>query len=222
MTPQKNNRRSFLKTTSVLAGGASMLSNSRLSAQPDKVTGPLMAYVGTYTSPLQNMRDTQVDLPPGNGRGIHMYHVDRDTGFMTAAGLHEMGTSPSALAFSEAGTRLYSANETERIGDEEHGSISAFAVSPVDGTLTLMNSVSSGGKGPGSSQCASVGTFCACCELLRWLCGSSPDSFGWSSGQTDGPQERCRKRRTHKGDQCSPRQLRFQRSRPDSCSHDRV
>jgi 6-phosphogluconolactonase len=148
MTPQKNNRRSFLKTTSVLAGGASMLSNSRLSAQPDKVTGPLMAYVGTYTSPLQNMRDTQVDLPPGNGRGIHMYHVDRDTGFMTAAGLHEMGTSPSALAFSEAGTRLYSANETERIGDEEHGSISAFAVSPVDGTLTLMNSVSSGGKGP--------------------------------------------------------------------------
>ena len=33
----------------------------------------LIAYVGTYTSPLKNMRPTQVDLPPGNGRGIHLF-----------------------------------------------------------------------------------------------------------------------------------------------------
>jgi 6-phosphogluconolactonase len=148
MIPPTHNRRSFLKTTSVLAGGVSMLSDTRLSAQSGKVARPLMAYVGTYTSPLQNMRDTQVDLPPGNGRGIHLFHVDRGTGAMTAAGLHEMGTSPSALAFNEAGTCLYSANETERIGDEEAGSISAFSVSPDDGSLKLLNSVSSGGKGP--------------------------------------------------------------------------
>ncbi|MDB4662198.1 lactonase family protein [Verrucomicrobiales bacterium] len=109
---------------------------------------PLMAYVGTYTSPLKNMRKTQVDLPPGNGRGIHLFTVNRDTGAMTPAGLVEMGTSPSALAFNETQTRLYSANETERTGENEAGSVSAFAVNPENGQLELLNTVSSGGKGP--------------------------------------------------------------------------
>ncbi|MDG1896820.1 MAG: beta-propeller fold lactonase family protein, partial [Fuerstiella sp.] len=125
-----------------------MLVTTTLQAQDGDAAPPLMAYVGTYTSPLQNMRDTQVDLPPGNGRGIHLFRVDRSSGAMTASGLHEMGTSPSALAFNEDRTRLYSANETERIGEEEAGSISAFAINSTDGTLKLLNSVSSGGKGP--------------------------------------------------------------------------
>lgn len=107
-----------------------------------------MAYVGTYTSPLQNMRPTQVDLPPGNGRGIHLFHVDRSTGAMTPAGVYEMGTSPSCLAFNAAKTHLYSANETERLGDDEAGSVSAFAIDPQSGQLKLLNTVSSGGKGP--------------------------------------------------------------------------
>ncbi|MFT5192859.1 MAG: 6-phosphogluconolactonase [Verrucomicrobiales bacterium] len=115
-----------------------------LTAQSD----PVIAYVGTYTSPLKNMRATQVDLPPGNGRGIHLFQVDRETGAMTPYDIVEMGTSPSALAFNGDQTRLYSANETERIGDNEAGSVSAFAVSPADGKLTLLNSVNSGGKGP--------------------------------------------------------------------------
>lgn len=109
---------------------------------------PLMAYVGTYTSPLKNMRATQVDLPPGNGRGIHLFQVDRTSGAMTACGIYEMGTSPSCLAFDANKTHLYSANETERTGDEEAGSISAFAIDPLNGQLQLLNTVSSGGKGP--------------------------------------------------------------------------
>lgn len=109
---------------------------------------PLIAYVGTYTSPLKNMLKTQVDLPPGNGRGIHLFHVNRTTGEMTPFGIHEMGTSPSALTFNEDKTILYSANETERIGETEAGSVSAFTINPADGKLTLINSVSSGGKGP--------------------------------------------------------------------------
>ena len=107
-----------------------------------------MAYVGTYTSPLQNMRPTQVDLPPGDGRGIHLFEVDRNTGAMTPCGVQEMGTSPSCLAFNASKTRLYSANETERIGDDEAGSVSAFAIDPLTGQLKLLNTVSSGGKGP--------------------------------------------------------------------------
>ncbi|MBI2478965.1 MAG: lactonase family protein [Planctomycetia bacterium] len=148
MIPAKHSRRTFLQVSSALAGGVPIVAASLLKAQSSGAKGLLMAFVGTHTSPLQNMRPTQVDLPPGNGRGIHMFQVDRVTGAMTPCGLHEMGTSPSALAFNGARTHLYSANETERIGDEEAGSVSAFAIHPTDGTLTLLNSVSSGGKGP--------------------------------------------------------------------------
>jgi 6-phosphogluconolactonase len=139
-------RRSFLKSSAALAGAP--LLTARVSAQTATTGAPLMAYVGTYSSPLKNMRPTQLDLPPGNGRGIHLFQVNRDTGAMTPCGIHEMGTSPSCLAFNAAKTHLYSANETERIGANEAGSVSAFAVSSTDGTLQLLNTVSSGGKGP--------------------------------------------------------------------------
>ena len=142
-------RRAFLRTLTTLASGALVIASPQvLQAQVNDTEQPLIAYVGTYTSPLKNVLSTQVDLPPGNGRGIHLFQVDRDTGAMTPCGLHEMGTSPSALAFNADQTRLYSANETERIGKNEAGSISAFAIDRTDGTLKLLNSVSSGGKGP--------------------------------------------------------------------------
>ncbi|MCP5524910.1 MAG: lactonase family protein [Verrucomicrobiales bacterium] len=140
------NRRSFLTRTTALAAGSLLapLGTPRAAASG----GKLLAYVGTYTSPLKNMLATQVDLPPGNGHGIHLFEVDRATGALTPCGLVEMGTSPSCLAFNTARTRLYSGNETERIGDNEAGSVSAFAVDPADGQLSLLNSVNSGGKGP--------------------------------------------------------------------------
>ncbi len=108
----------------------------------------LVAYVGTYTSPLKNMRPTQVDLPPGNGRGIHIFEVNRTTGEMKAVGVYEMGTSPCCLEFNADKTRMYCGNETERIGDDESGTVSSFKVDPKTGALTLLNSVRSGGKGP--------------------------------------------------------------------------
>jgi len=39
-----------------------------------------------------------------------------------------MGTSPSCLAVNAAGTRLYSANETDRAGPDKSGTVTAFAV----------------------------------------------------------------------------------------------
>jgi 6-phosphogluconolactonase (cycloisomerase 2 family) len=91
---------------------------------------------------------TQVDLPPGNGRGIHIFEVDRNTGAMNAAGVVAMGTSPSCLALNGTGTRLYSANETDRVGDAKEGSLSAFALDRANGQLQLLNTVRSGGVGP--------------------------------------------------------------------------
>ncbi|MEA3212116.1 MAG: 6-phosphogluconolactonase [Chthoniobacter sp.] len=124
------------------------MSASLLKAQVGTGAGPLMAYVGTYSSPLHNVRPTQVDLPPGNGRGIHLFEVDRTTGAMSPSGVYEQGTSPSCLAFNAAGTCLYSANETDRMDEDNSGSISAFAINRADGQMKLLSTVSSGGAGP--------------------------------------------------------------------------
>src|ERR1044071_8246635 len=96
---------------------------------------PLMAYVGTFSSPLRDMLPTQVDLPPGNGRGIHLFQVDRSTGALSPAGVYESGTSPNCLAFNADGTRLYSTNETDHQGEKKEGTVSAFAVNRADGHL---------------------------------------------------------------------------------------
>jgi 6-phosphogluconolactonase (cycloisomerase 2 family) len=134
--------------TSVALAGATPFMEGLLRAQPGEAAGPLFAYVGTFSSPLRDVLPTQVDLPPGNGRGIHIFQVDRSTGALTAAGTHEMGTSPSCLALNGPGTRLYSANETDRAGEDKEGTVSAFAVNPADGKLKLLNTVRSGGAGP--------------------------------------------------------------------------
>ena len=139
-------RRSFL--TSSVALVTTTPATGLVHAQPKKDTGPSVAYVGTFSSPLRDVLPTQVDLPPGNGRGIHIFHVDRNTGAMSAAGIYEMGTSPSHLAVSIAGTHLYSANETDRVGQEKEGTVSAFIIDRIDGSLKLLNTVRSGGQGP--------------------------------------------------------------------------
>jgi 6-phosphogluconolactonase len=109
---------------------------------------PLLAYVGTFSSPLKDTLPTQVDLLPGNGRGIHIFRIDRSTGAMTPSDIVEMGTSPNCLALNGAGTRLYSSNETDRVGDDKQGTVSAFAVNRADGSLELLNTIRSGGAGP--------------------------------------------------------------------------
>src|SRR4051812_3609411 len=127
MSSLDHSRRSLLVLTLALAG-ATLLPGGRLLAQPVGGDRPLLVYVGTFSSPLKDVLPTQADLPPGNGRGIHIFRVDRGTGAMTAAGVYESGTSPSCLVVNAAGTRLYSANETDRVGDEKNGSVSAFTV----------------------------------------------------------------------------------------------
>ncbi|WP_417377794.1 beta-propeller fold lactonase family protein [Gimesia sp.] len=140
-------RRSFLTTSLAMAGTIPLVANLA-QAGTQAAEKPLMAYVGTFSSPLQDVLDTQVDLPPGNGRGIHLFEINRETGAMTPAGIQRMGNSPSCLAVNAAGTRLYSTNETDRVGQEKHGSVSAFAINREHGSLTPINKVSSGGDGP--------------------------------------------------------------------------
>lgn len=146
-------RRDFLATSASMiaataAARTTLASTSDSSVLRESAAGKLFAYVGTFSSPLSDVLPTQVDLPPGNGRGIHIFEVDRKTGAMKPAGLFELGTSPSCLVINEAGTHIYSANETDRIGDEREGTVSAFSIDKSTGSLQLLNTVRSGGAGP--------------------------------------------------------------------------
>lgn len=134
-------------------GTAFAQTSANVAPSADDSNQPLFAYVGTFSSPLKDTLPTQVDLPPGNGQGIHIYKVNRRTGVWTAQGIVRMGTSPSHLAINASGTRLYSANETDRVDSldghpQMQGTISSFAIDRETGNLKLLSNVPSGGAGP--------------------------------------------------------------------------
>ncbi len=143
----ERSRRRFPRAFIALAGVVPLFAGL-LYAESAETRGPLIAYVGTFSSPLRDMLSTQVDLPPGNGRGIHLFQVNRASGALTSAGIYPLGTSPSCLIINATGTRLYSANETDRVGEEKEGTISAFSIDRADGHLTLLSTARSGGAGP--------------------------------------------------------------------------
>src|SRR5687767_11115934 len=91
---------SFSNVTLTLA--ATTLLSAGFAASSVEATEPLIAYVGTFSSPLHDVLPTQVDRPPGNGRGIHIFTVDRTNGAMTPVDVFESGTSPSCLALNAA------------------------------------------------------------------------------------------------------------------------
>ncbi len=146
MTKKQPSRRHFIKSSIVAAGSSSLLASSTALGRGQRK--PLMAYVGTFSAPLQDVLPTQVDLPPGNGRGIHIFEVNRETGELIPKGHFELGTSPSRLAINASGTRMYSANETDKVGDTKEGTVSSFAIDPENGQLKRLNTVPSGGDGP--------------------------------------------------------------------------
>jgi 6-phosphogluconolactonase (cycloisomerase 2 family) len=147
MNHEDLSRRSFLKGTAALAG-LSPLTTLLSPTGRAQTASPLVAYVGTFSAPLRDTLPTQVDLPPGNGRGIHVFEVNRTSGAMAPSNVVEIGTSPNCLVVNAAGTRLYSANETDQVGDDKQGTASAFAISRTDGKLQLLNTVRTGGAGP--------------------------------------------------------------------------
>jgi 6-phosphogluconolactonase len=140
-------RRSFFRAASVLAAGTPLMAG-QLAARAGARDGLLMAYVGTFSSPLHDVLPTQVDLPPGHGRGIHIFQVNRTTGALASCGVYETGSSPSCLVLNVPGTHLYSTNETASVGEAKEGTVSAFAIDRADGQLKLLNTIRSGGAGP--------------------------------------------------------------------------
>ena len=93
-----------------------------------------LVYVGTYTD--------------HGSKGIYAYRFDSSTGKMTSLGLAAETTEPSFLAVDSSGRFLYAVNETETYNGQPTGAVSAFAIQPDAGKLSLLNQVSSRGTDP--------------------------------------------------------------------------
>jgi 6-phosphogluconolactonase (cycloisomerase 2 family) len=74
--------------------------------------------------------------------------MDPATGALAQREVFPNPDNASCLALDKARSRLYSANETANYQGQASGSVSAYAVEPSSGRLTLLNTQSSQGAGP--------------------------------------------------------------------------
>jgi 6-phosphogluconolactonase len=95
---------------------------------------PITVYVGTYT-------DTA-------SRGIYRLTLDPETGKASEPVLAGEAKNPSFLALHPSGRFLYAVGEIASFEGRKAGAVSAFAIDPSSGDLTLLNQQSSEGTGP--------------------------------------------------------------------------
>lgn len=125
-------RRSFLKSAAALS----------LYRTIDAATSPVRAYVGAYGSPDVAHASAQSD------GGIFVFDMDRRSGELGQQKFVADSGGPSWFAVDRSKKFLYVANETAKVPGVPAGSVSAYGVNATSGDLTLLNTVSSGGRGP--------------------------------------------------------------------------
>ena len=96
--------------------------------------GHYLVYVGTYTET--------------KSKGIYAYRFNPATGQLSSLGLAAESVNPSFLAIDPSRRFLYAVNEISKYEGRSSGGVSAFAIDPGTGKLTLLNEVSSRGAGP--------------------------------------------------------------------------
>jgi len=133
-------RRAFFAGALTIAGSGGVVAQSRRN-QAKAAPGPILLYVGTYTSP------EGPEGSRGRGEGIYLFQMNPATGALKQLDVFANPSNPSCLALNPAGTHLYSANETRTFQAKGAGSVSAWSISRPDGRLTLLNTVSSEGAG---------------------------------------------------------------------------
>ena len=134
-------RRHFLRDTAALALSGAAFARAR-QTQARRANGPILAYVGTYSSP-QGPEGSK-----GRGQGIYLFELNPETGALSQREVFSADSNPAWLAFDPSRTHLYAANETTTFEGAHSGSVSAFSIDRSNGHLTLLNTVSSGGAGP--------------------------------------------------------------------------
>jgi 6-phosphogluconolactonase len=94
----------------------------------------LWVYVGTYTQ--------------GASKGIYRFTLDLETGKLGDRALAGTATNPTFVAIHPSQKFLYAVSEVTTPSGKKAGGVSAFAIDPKTGDLTLLNQQSSGGAGP--------------------------------------------------------------------------
>ncbi|GBQ04705.1 lactonase family protein [Saccharibacter floricola] len=127
-----------------LAGlGATALAGPVRAAVPREGEGEskTLCFVGGYTQ----------HGPPGisgNGEGIAVFEMERDTGVLTLITTFMDIPSPSFITLTKDRKFLYALSEINDYNAEGDGCITAFAVDTRTGTLAKINTVGSGGAVP--------------------------------------------------------------------------
>lgn len=93
-----------------------------------------LLFVGTYLK--------------GDSKGIYACHFDEQSGQLTLTGQTLAIPNPSFLAADPSGGWLYAVCETPAWEGKPTGAVSALRIEGADGTLRLINQVSSHGKAP--------------------------------------------------------------------------
>jgi 6-phosphogluconolactonase len=107
---------------------------SGICTAQSSTTSKYLAYVGTYTD--------------HGSKGIYAYHFDSKTGRLTSIGLAAETDNPTFLALDPRRKFLYAANEIPTYNGQPTGAVSAFAIDPKTGQLSLLNQISSHSPGP--------------------------------------------------------------------------
>ncbi len=94
----------------------------------------LLVFIGTYTR--------------GKSEGIYILRMDLATGELTRTGVVSGVVNPSFIAVHPNRRFLYAVNEVGNFAGKNSGSVSAFAIQPETGHLTLLNRQPSGGGSP--------------------------------------------------------------------------
>jgi 6-phosphogluconolactonase len=110
------------------------LASSVLSPAAGPAQQKYLVYVGTYTE--------------HGSKGIYAYRLDSTTGKLASLRLAAEAAQPSFLAVDSSGRFLYAANEILTYNGQPTGAVSAFAIQPESGKLSLLNQVSSHDEGP--------------------------------------------------------------------------
>jgi 6-phosphogluconolactonase len=110
------------------------LASSVLTPAAGPAQQKYLVYVGTYTD--------------HGSKGIYAYRLDSSTGKLASLGLAAEAAEPSFLVVDSSGRFLYAANEILTYNGQPTGAVSAFAIQPESGKLSLLNQVSSHDEGP--------------------------------------------------------------------------
>ncbi len=106
------------------------------AAEAERALGsePMFVYFGTYT---------------GNAsKGIYLSRFDLGTGRLSAPELAAEMVNPAFLALHPGRRFLYAVNEVGSFQGQSGGAVSALAIDPATGRLTLLNQESARGGGP--------------------------------------------------------------------------